>query len=366
MKKLNNLEIYAPGLITFLLLVCITAGVILTNQYDPLELAQLGTIYSEDNPQGTEGYDGQFSYYIAKEPNPDLVSKYLDVPAYRYQRILLPILARIFSLGNPQVIPWMLPVIGILVHTIATIVLSWLLKNWNINPWYALSYSLWAGFTLAIRLDLPEPLAYGCVILAIYFYRKESDLLGALFFCLALFAKEVTILFVLASTISFLFQKRWRSLAILVVIALIPFAIFQFWLRNVFGTFGFNSGGLNSTSFETIPFMGLFRIGVYSLLYMIMMAIAFLPCTIGPAIWGSITSIKILPRLDDKTIPIAVILNSLLILFLPFSTFRETGGLLRVSSGLILATLCLAAQVKQIKLLRYSYLWIIYNLFLLK
>jgi hypothetical protein len=362
----NKLDIYLPGFITFIILISIVAWTILIHQGNPLELAQLGTIYSENDPDGTEGYDGQFSYYIAIDPNPTTVRPYLDIPAYRYQRILLPVLARWFSLGKPQVIPWMFPIVGILVHTIATIALSSLLKKWNVSPWYALSYSLWAGVTLAIRLDLPEPLAYGCIILAMYYHETKSDIIEALFFCLALFAKEVTILFIFACLFSFFLQKQWRSLAILVIGTVLPFAVFQFWLRHIFGVFGITSGGLYATSFEFIPFMGLFRIGEYSSFYMVMLAIAFLPCTIAPAIWGCITSIKVFLKLGDKFIAIAVILNALLIIFLPFSTFRETGGLLRISSGLILSTLCLAAQIKQIKMLHYSYLWIIYNLFLFK
>ncbi len=53
-------------------------------------LAQIGTQYSEGVASGSEGYDGQFAYYIALIPDPNVVDVYLDVPAYRYQRILLP------------------------------------------------------------------------------------------------------------------------------------------------------------------------------------------------------------------------------------------------------------------------------------
>ncbi len=50
-----------------------------------------------------EGYDGQFAYYIARDPadSPDC----LDVPAYRMQRILLPALGALFSLGQDAADP---------------------------------------------------------------------------------------------------------------------------------------------------------------------------------------------------------------------------------------------------------------------
>ncbi|MEO0562413.1 MAG: hypothetical protein AAF125_09875, partial [Chloroflexota bacterium] len=37
-----------------------------------------------------EGYDGQFTYFIARDPAG--AAPLIDVPAYRYQRILLPAL----------------------------------------------------------------------------------------------------------------------------------------------------------------------------------------------------------------------------------------------------------------------------------
>ena len=70
-------------------------------EWDPLGLAELGTRYSQLDPAGTEGYDGQFAYYIAVSPNPKDVAIQLDVPAYRYQRILYPLMARSLALGIP-------------------------------------------------------------------------------------------------------------------------------------------------------------------------------------------------------------------------------------------------------------------------
>ncbi|NIS82113.1 MAG: hypothetical protein GTO14_18325, partial [Anaerolineales bacterium] len=58
-------------------------------EWNPVALAELGTRFSEVDPGGTEGYDGQFVYYMAVDPDPRSVQEHLDVPAYRYQRILL-------------------------------------------------------------------------------------------------------------------------------------------------------------------------------------------------------------------------------------------------------------------------------------
>ena len=47
---------------------------------------------------GKAGYDGQFNYAIAADPLH--ASPALDVPAYRYQRILYPLLVRALALGQ--------------------------------------------------------------------------------------------------------------------------------------------------------------------------------------------------------------------------------------------------------------------------
>ncbi len=60
--------------------------------WDPVSLAEVGGRYSDLRADDEEGYDGQFVYYVALNPDPTSVGPRLDVPAYRYQRILYPIL----------------------------------------------------------------------------------------------------------------------------------------------------------------------------------------------------------------------------------------------------------------------------------
>ena len=58
---------------------------------DPMKFALVGTRYDPGLQGGTWGYDGQFAYQIARDPLG--ASRFLDVPAYRYQRILYPLIA---------------------------------------------------------------------------------------------------------------------------------------------------------------------------------------------------------------------------------------------------------------------------------
>lgn len=355
-----------PAVITLVVMVILVAGFIGQAGGDPLALARLGTRFSLGDPGGTEGYDGQFTYYIASNPQPEVVRALLDVPAYRYQRILLPLAARWLALGNPDWIPWTIILALLAVHTAGTWAVSELLASWQVNRRYALVYGLWAGFLLGIRLDLPEPMAYGFVALALFANLRNRPGLSWLLYGLAVFTKEVTILFVAAQMLADLLNFRWRQVVGLGLTALVPFALFQGWLWWVFGQPGVGSGGAMATSFEWIPYMGLWRIGAFSLPYLIAMLVVFGPTVILPSIWGVWKAAKCIFANERNVIVLSLLLNGLAIAFLPFSTFRETGGVIRLASGLVLAVLLFAGRYRLYRALNYSIFWIILNIFLFK
>lgn len=357
---------WLPALVTLLITGLIVAIVILNAGGDPLALARLGTRFSQGDPGGTDGYDGQFVYYIARDWRPELVTPHLDVPAYRYQRILLPLLARLISGGKAVHIPWMLPLLGLLSHTLGTWLVALLLQKWNISPWYALVYGLWVGFVLAIRLDLPEPLAYALVVASIWAVTEERHPLAWLLLGLSLFAKEVTMLFVGALGLTYLLRAQWRRAFGLGFVALLPFAIFQLWLWRTFGAFGIGAGGENATPFEIIPLMGLWRIGIYSPILLLATMVVFGPLIIFPTFWGIWMVVKRSLREKPGFITLSLGVQATLMLFLPFAVYREPGGLLRHVCALVLAVLLFAAKYNHRRVLRFAPLWVVLNVFLLK
>jgi hypothetical protein len=354
-----------PAMVTMLGMTLLVGVVILNAAGDPLELAQIGTRFSEGEQNGTEGYDGQFVYYIARDINPYEVKELLDVPAYRYQRILLPLLGRYLALGNLNIIPWVIPIVGILAQVAGTFAVGEFLNDWGISRWYALSYGLWVGFSLAIRMDLAEPLAYGLVAGAILMSERKRPIFSWILYGLALFAKEVTILFLCAAMVTALLKRQWRDVVGLGVFALLPFTIFQVWLWWIFGQFGIGSGGAMATPFEIIPYMGLFRIGYYNQSYFLVMLVVFLPCVVLPSMWGIWSSIKNIINGETNVVVLALLLNSLAIAFLPFSTFAESAGILRFACGLVLAVVLYAGRYQFRRVLNYSLFWISMNVFLL-
>jgi hypothetical protein len=326
--------------------------------FDPLELAEIGPRFAELDPAAEPGYDGQFTLFIALDPDPESVAPHLDVPAYRYQRILLPIAARLLALGQPAAIPWMLLIVNLAALLLGTRVLTGLLLDRGHAPGYALIYGLWVGIIAPVGLDLHEPLAYALVIVAFYLTDRGRVLPAAFAAALALFAKETTLPFWLAMLLAEPGRGWTRSRTWLVGGGL-AFMAWQGWLWMTFGAPGIGSGGDLATGFELIPYMGLWRIGVHGWRVLLLFAIILLPTIVLPSVWGFIsTTRKMLRERSFAGDTLALWMNSSLIAFTPHSTFREPLGIVRLADGLVLGLILFSTRFHKKHVLNYSFFWI--------
>ncbi len=362
---LKRIMISPVGVVLLLTLVYLGA-VLLSADGDPLEFVRIGTHFSEGATPGTEGYDGQFIYYIARDPDPARVAAHLDVPAYRYQRILLPLLARLLSFGQTDALPWVIPLIGLFAHLWAVFLLNKLFELWGVSRWYVLSYGWWVGLLLALRLDLPEPLAFSLVITAIWLEQKQRMRLAWLFYALALFAKETTIFFVVAQGLLYLGNRRWRDAAGLTLVAGLPLVLFRLWLLSTFGSLGFGLGGAGAGGLELIPFMGLWKIHAFDPVHFFALLAIYLPALLLPALWGLYASARRWLAGEHDFSAAALFLNAAIYPFLPISLYIEPIGTLRLAAGLLLALLLFAARFRLQRALNYSFFWIFLNALLIR
>lgn len=327
---------------------------------DPYALVTIGTRFSEGIPAeagGTEGYDGQFVYFIARDPA--TAAQYLDVPAYRFQRILLPLLGRILSLSQEKLIPWALLVVNLIALAAGTSLVEQFLNQANVSRWYALGYGLTLGTVGAVRLSLPEPLAYGLALGGVWLALRERWLWSAVLFALATLAKETTLVFPAACALFLLAQRRWQTVAAFGTVVGLPFVVWQLALYAQLGAFGVGSGGALATSFEVIPFMGMIRIlteggALVFLIFLLLLG----PFVLLPTLWGLWKSWQ-----DYRTRQITfytwlLFLNAALMAFVPFSTYREPLGILRFIVGLQIAVLLYAAERRRMRVLLNSTIWI--------
>lgn len=356
--SLRRLPSVRPWMAALILCLIYLIAVFVLHGADPLTFIVLPEPPSAEHPQGTKGYDGQWVYHMAVSPIG--APPHLDVPAYRLQRILLPVLAHLLAFGQPALIPWTLLLINLAAFVAGMVVLEHLLKAAGVSPWWALIYGLSAGILMSVRLSLNEPLAYALVLAAIWSERHKRLWLAATAFALAGLAKETTLIFALGYLLWMALERRWRDALHLGLVAWAPYLIWQAVLYLWLGEIGTGPGGDLRTPFEIIPYMGFLRIYTETgnLLAFLALAALNVPTVIIPSLWGIVAALRDLWRQHWHPYSFLLLANAASVAIIPFSTFREPLGILRFAPGLTISFLLYAAHFRRRLMLRYSLLWL--------
>jgi hypothetical protein len=338
---------------------------------DPMMFILVGTRYSQGDG-GAPGYDGQFAYYIARDPIGGCSQ--CDAPSYRYQRILYPLLAWGLALGQPEAVPWTLIAVNVVALVGGTYFTERLLDAHRVSHWYALAYGLYGGLVAGLRLDLTEPLAYGLVQAGLWLWmeretrskgqearkRLEVGILDLRFalFALAALTKETALIAVAGLLLYLVLKQRWWEAVKLGLITGVPFAIWQGVLWAWLGAPGIGSGGDMATSFELVPFWGLLSVvQVDWRVFLILLAIEG-PLFVLPTIWALGASVRDLWRGRRHAWVAVLLLQAAVLPFLPNSTWREPLAMARLTVGLVSATVLYGAQRRSRRVLLFSFFWL--------
>ena len=208
---------------------------------------------------GQAGYDGQYYYRLALDPLTDRPIAHgirLDLPAYRQQRILYPVLARVLARGQDELIPWTL----IAVNFIALLALGWLGGLYAIQlgvpAIWGLAFPLYIGFVTSLSRDLAEPVECALILGALLCVRRHRYWIAALLLSAAVLAKEPALLVAVGIALADLFTSRGRFSQRTRYVAALPvvvLAAWQFWLWRNWGTVGVIEGSANAGG----PFSGI-------------------------------------------------------------------------------------------------------------
>jgi len=338
---------------------------------DPMMFVLVGTRYSPGDAGGAPGYDGQFAYYIARDPAGGCPQ--CDASSYRYQRILYPLLAWVLALGRPEAVPWTLIAINVAALVGGTYFTERLLDAHRVSRWYALAYGLYGGLVAGLRLDLTEPLAYGLVQAGLWAWEQRSGgaeerrgrwlplaagYLPSVLLALAVLAKETTLVAVAGLVLYLALERRWWEATKLGLIVGLTFAIWQGALWGWLGAPGIGSGGDMATPFEVIPFWGLLRVAqVDWRVFLILLAIEG-PLFVLPTIWALVASARDLWRGRRHPWLTILLLQAAVLPFLPNSTWREPLAMARLAVGLVAATVLYGAQRRSRRVLGFSFFWL--------
>ena len=218
----------------------VSAGTKIGRTGDPAALIVPGDMFAAPDllphdayvyPHST-GYDGQLFFYLAQDPflsgkvasRDQIMSPHIGWVAYRYQRILFPLLGWATSAGDPEVLQWTLPLINLLAVLGAGFLLARFLAARGRSPWLSLVYMLSLGVTIGFVFDVADPLAASLFVAGVIWWLDDRrwPAIAALTACLL--ARELYLIPVATVVALELLRHRGRAPA-----WLIPLAVFGAW-----------------------------------------------------------------------------------------------------------------------------------------
>lgn len=290
------------------------------------------------------GYDGQYSYYIALDPAN--ARYYLDDPAYRYTRILYPMVVRVLALGNPNIIPAMLILVNFGAIIAGTLIIATWLGLYGTSPWFATAYGLFPGLFVSLRRDLTEPLAFAMIALGIYVLYvggRRRFWYAGICLGLAALAREQTAIFaaVIGAAVFLGAQpgagfSRGRTTSrqdgvIILALGLLPLLAWKLFLHAWLGKTGVPSNNLPAL----LPFGGLISDwpwGIQKWHAVLSVAVPGVIC-LALSIWS-------IPKIWRDPLPWVLMANVVLfVVFLNADTFSNFLGAGRVTDGVLVSVL---------------------------
>lgn len=320
------------GLIAAFIALAIVGTALVRHDNDPMKFVLQGPCYTQNDVKAPVGYDGQFAYAIAV--NPLGAAPLLDDPAYRYQRILYPMLARVMALGQPEWVPWTLIALNVLALALGAELLGRHLTRRGLRPWYGLLFILWVGQWFSLRFDLQEPLSLALALAALAFLDRNHVWLAAVTFGLGGLTKDIALLFCLGAAASKFVSRRIWPGVILLLGGVLPYLLWAAVLSGIFKTCVFQS---SAATMEWIPFNGLRFCPPALLGLALLWLIAPAALAIGVILNERSTMQKSWPFW-------ATLANIAFLVFLPRTAYWDGIALLRLGGGLVISVTILTAM----------------------
>jgi len=205
-----------------------------------------GTVLYEDG-----GYDGMLYYQIARDIPEILKGEPTYDSSYRWQRILLPTLAFVGSLGNDALLPYVILIINV-ASLLGSFWLFLLLVRPSIHTWTAI---LNPAALIGTLFATTEPLSLFWVTLFLFLWkRQEKRITGTqvLVLSLALLARETILLLIFPLAAWYAGKRQWRD-ASCFILTLAPYLL---WMAFLFFKTPFSFEG-QSTGMLAAPFTGI-------------------------------------------------------------------------------------------------------------
>ena len=218
METGNARRVVLVVIITTLLSGAFVAGRLSRSHWNPSWFAFAGDkfVNAKEAPPSlyirkhSYGFDGVGFYRIALEPFTTKMTGYgitFDLPAFRLQRIVYPLLVRAVTNKDPKAVAW-----GLIAWNLAGMVALGLLgallaRDSGRSPWWGLTLSLLPPFALSLGLDTAEIVAAVFFMSALLFLRRKRYVWACAALTVAALTRESTLILAIAGILVWLWYR---------------------------------------------------------------------------------------------------------------------------------------------------------------
>jgi len=178
-----------------------------------------------------DGFDGQYNLMMALNPSLEKIHIGLNF----YQRIVYPVIVNIFSLGIPEVMPYMMVFINFAAVILSSYLIMFLLRRHKANINLVFLWAFCVSPLICFTKDLSELLMVLFILLTICLFEKNKHILASICLALAILTREIALPIYAAILLYFLIKCDWKKLFIY-TLAVIPFGIWDIILFYKLGT----------------------------------------------------------------------------------------------------------------------------------
>ena len=182
---------------------------------------------------GEAGADGQQFLTIAFDPflrNSETIQA-LDVPDFRYRRILYPLLGYILGLGKVSLIPYAMVAINYVSIIAIVLYTKAYLKLIESPAWQSILVLCIPSVWIILYFSTAGLLSSALLVSSLYYYRTQKIFLSVFLIGLACFARETILIVVLSFCCASLLQRKWQEF-ILFLASSIPWLCWNFYITS--------------------------------------------------------------------------------------------------------------------------------------
>jgi len=256
----DRLEIgLGPALVTLAWLTIMAVFWIRPYGYNPSALIRFGSQNPYYKPGlippravilENKGYDGQYYYYASR----DLLAQKKKIPAFRQQRIGLPLIAWLLGLGKPWPTIMAMIIINLVVASLSAFVAARILHGRGVSNWWALLIGINTGTVLNVYFSLTSSLMVFFLVAGWWAYERDRSCWTWICWTLAILTRETAVGVIGPVVLWELTRGRWKKAGAIGLTA-VPFGIWQIYLWHQLNALPMiKSGGL-----LTLPGVGLFQ-----------------------------------------------------------------------------------------------------------